>query len=340
MSTAAAYLGQGTARLTGEPVASADLDIEQYLRDLIAAGKDRLPLPGGGNTLQRWRALAQVAAIDLSLVKFYEGHTDALAILAELAPQHPPGEGLWAVWASEPPHARVRAERMSDGQLRLHGTKAWCSGAAQVDHAVVTVWGANDEPWLAAVNLRQPGIEIIDGAWQAVGMAATASLDVRFDGAVTQVICAGDGYLQRPGFWQGGAGIAACWYGAAARLSEYLRDGHKTDPHALAHLGAVDASLSMAAASLRECAHWIDTHPTRNAELPVRRVRAQVEHTVEQVLHHVGRALGATPFCRDRHFARLAADLPVFVRQSHAERDLADLGALTRHPSQAGDWYL
>jgi hypothetical protein len=36
--------------------------------------------------------------------------------------------------------------------------------------------------------------------------------------------------------------------------------------------------------------------------------------------------LGATPFCRDSHFARLAADLPVFVRQSHAEKDLAQLG--------------
>lgn len=340
MSTAAAYLGQGTARLMGEAVASADLDIERYLRDLIAAGKGHLPLPGGGHTLERWRALAQIAAIDLSLVKFYEGHTDALAILAEVAPQHAVAHGLWAVWASEPPNARVRAEPWGNGQLRLHGTKAWCSGAAQVDHALVTVWSVTDDPWLAAVNLRQPGIEVVEGAWQAVGMAATASLDVRFDGAVAEVICAGDGYLQRPGFWQGGAGIAACWYGAAARLGEYLRTTDKNDPHALAHLGAVDASLRMAAASLRECAQWIDAHPTLNAELPVRRVRAQVEHTVEQVLQHVGRALGATPFCRDRHFARLAADLPVFMRQSHAERDLAALGALSRQPSAVGDWRL
>ena len=28
----------------------------------------------------------------------------------------------------------------------------------------------------------------------------------------------------------------------------------------------------------------------------------------------------------DNHFARLSADLPVFLRQSHAERDLAALG--------------
>ena len=54
----------------------------------------------------------------------------------------------------------------------------------------------------------------------------------------------------------------------------------------------------------------------------------QVEQAVDQVISHVGRALGATPFCRNSHFARLSADLPVYLRQSHAERDLQVLGKL------------
>jgi hypothetical protein len=57
-------------------------------------------------------------------------------------------------------------------------------------------------------------------------------------------------------------------------------------------------------------------------------LRAQIEAAATLVLEHVGRALGATPFCRNSHFARLAADLPVFMRQSHAEKDLAELGKL------------
>ena len=36
-------------------------------------------------------------------------------------------------------------------------------------------------------------------------------------------------------------------------------------------------------------------------------------------------ALGATPFCLDEKFARAVADLPVFIRQSHADRDFAAL---------------
>lgn len=320
--------------------ASGEMDIEQRLRRMLKADQTVLPLPGSGQTLERWRALARVAAVDLSLAKLFESHTDALAIMAELAPTSLPHPGLWAVWAAEPPNARVQAESCGAGQLRLTGTKAWCSGAAQVDNALLTVWGPHGERWLAAVKLRQPAVSIIDGVWQAVGMAATASLDVRFQGALAERVGDTDGYLQRPGFWQGGGGIAACWYGAAARLGEYLRSSAQHDPHALAHLGAVDACLTSAAADLRGCAQWIDEYPQAHAELPVRRVRAQIEQTVEQVLRHVGRALGATPFCRNRHFAQLAADLPVFVRQSHAERDLADLGVLSQAQPQANGWHL
>ncbi|MNH22973.1 hypothetical protein D3C79_828500 [compost metagenome] len=94
-----------------------------------------------------------------------------------------------------------------------------------------------------------------------------------------------------------------------------------------------------ARAALRECAAWIDRQPGADASFEVRRTRAQVEQAVEQVIHHVGRALGAAPFCRGNHFARLSADLPVFLRQSHAERDLAVLGEqLAQRP--AGVWQL
>ena len=89
---------------------------------LVGAGLDRLPLPAGGATLQRWQALARVAGHDLGLCKLYEGHTDALAIMAELGCPVPPGT-TWGTWAAEPPQARVHA--VADGpHCRLSGTKA------------------------------------------------------------------------------------------------------------------------------------------------------------------------------------------------------------------------
>ena len=306
------------------------------LRELCAAGLDQLPRPGSGRTLQRWQALATVAGADLSLLKLYEGHTDALAILAELAPEVPRRPGVWAVWAADPPSQRVRIEARRGDEVRISGVKPWCSGAAQVDQALLSVRDENQRPQLVAVSLRQPGVQVAEGGWNAVGMAATASVEVSFEAAGARCVGGPLAYLERPGFWHGAAGIAACWYGAASRLASYLHHGHTDDPHAMAHLGAVDAALAGAAGALRECAGWIDGNPDTCAELGARRVRAQVEGAVEAVQWHVGRALGATPFCRDQHFAQLAADLPVFLRQSHGERDLAFLGLrLTAQAAEA-----
>ncbi|WP_223191242.1 acyl-CoA dehydrogenase family protein [Paraburkholderia panacisoli] len=273
--------------------------------------------------------MATIAGRDLSLLKIYESHTDALAILAELrAPiQLEPG-CIWAVWAAEPPDAVLRGDRDGDAVMTLAGTKAWCSGAAFVTNALVTCRDSRGERWLAAVNLRQPGIHVTERGWHAIGMAATQSVEVEFD-AVPAIPAGGSGeYLSRPGFWQGAAGIAACWYGAAAALGNALRQAvmHRDDPYRRAHLGTVDAALTGAAAVLRDGAAWIDGNPYGNAMKVALRTRSVTETAVCTVLEATGRALGATPFCRDRWFAQMSADLPVFVRQSHAEHDLAALG--------------
>lgn len=319
-----------------------DTRLPPLLQALQRDRLDRLPLPGHGQTLQRWQTLARVAGCDLSLAKLYEGHTDALAILAECAASHRAGDGIWGVWAAEPPDARTRIVERDGERVILDGRKAWCSGALQIDKALLTAWDADEQPQLVAIELSHPSQRIIADGWQAVGMATTTSVVLEFDSTPAVAIGTPGQYLSRPGFWHGGGGIAACWYGAAEALADYLREHcrkPRPDPHADAHLGAVDAALCGARAALRECAGWIDEHPAGDAALPVQRTRAQVEQAVTQVIGHVGRALGATPYCHNGHFARLSADLPVYLRQSHAERDLATLGQqLAQIP--AGAWQL
>jgi alkylation response protein AidB-like acyl-CoA dehydrogenase len=298
------------------------------LRAMVEAGLDQLPLPGSGRTLERFERLAEVGGHDLGLCKLYEGHTDALAIIEQLGGSPTPGS-TWGMWAAEPPQARVQV-RPAGQMVTLNGCKAWCSGAGVLSHALLTAWDVDDQQQLVAVALDQPGVTVTDHGWQAVGMGATGSVEVLFDGAEAQAIGNPGDYLQRPGFWQGGIGIAACWYGAARQIAQALRQhcAQRDEPHALAHLGAVDAALQAAADVLRLSASHMDAHPLADAQLLARRARAVVEQAAEQVMREVGRALGAGPFCKDRHFARLSADLPVFLRQSHAERDLAALGRL------------
>lgn len=316
------------------PLSEALSDIEtavpgRALRQLLALPQAWLPLPAQGDTLARWRGLASVAAHDLSVLKLYEGHTDAAAILDELGGNAPQIDEYWGVWAAEAPHAVLKMKPAGNGKVLLSGRKAWCSGAHVLTHAVLTVRN-DDLSWLVAVDLRQPGVHATHDGWHAVGMGSTASVDVDFDQAIAVPVGRPGAYLDRPGFWQGGAGIAACWYGAATALADALREAcrRKPDDFRLAHLGAVNAALTQAAASLREAAAWIDDHPHGSARRVALQVRAAAESAATATLEHVGRALGATPYCRDGKFARMAADLPVFLRQSHAERDLAALGKL------------
>jgi len=309
-----------------------DLDIGDpgaALSRLINSDMAPLPLPGHGRTLDRWRALAAVGAHDLSLAKLYEGHTDALAILAEagVAQARP---SSWATWCAEPPDARLLAVERPDGSLCLTGRKAWCSGAHVVSHAVVSCWNQAGEPVLAAVHLRQSGVKITDQGWHAVGMRATASVDIDFDQASAAPLGDPGFYVGRAGFWHGGAGVAACWFGAATRLAEALRErvAARPDPHRLAQLGAVTVALQGAGALMRETAAAIDRAPDASAMLGALSVRLSVEAAATHTLDLAGRALGAGPLCKDRQIARLFADLPVYLRQSHAERDQEAVGEL------------
>lgn len=307
------------------------------LRALADDGLATPPLPGGGATLVRWQALATVAAHDLSLAKLYEGHTDALAILAEAGAEVSGCEGLWGMWAAEAPGARVIFKPGVDGACLLSGTKAWCSGARHLDSALLTVWQSNGAgPFLARVALAQPGVSFDDSAWRATGMRASESVDVGFERVAARLVGGERFYLERAGFWQGGIGVAACWHGGASAIAGMLRRqtasaGDRAGWHRLAALGAVDAVLSASAALLREAAHWIDSHPQDQARTWALRTRASADAACEAVLHHATRALGAGPLCRDARFGRTAADLPVFVRQCHAERDLAALGDCLLH---------
>jgi hypothetical protein len=326
--------GELTAHLAEASFDAADgASLGAAFRALVDAGFDQLPWPGQGRTAQRWNHLAAVAGRDLSLVKLFEGHTDALAILGELDPGYRAPRAYWGVWAAEGPASRLRVRPEGDTAVLLDGTKQWCSGAAALTHALVTGWEADDVPGLYAVALDQAGVTETSSGWHAVGMQGTASAEVHFDLVPARRIGTAGAYLRRPGFWHGGAGIAACWYGAAAALARVVLQQvrERPNPHRNAHLGSILVALGEAAAVLREAAAAIDQWPQGDAAQLALRTRLSVEHAAQTILAHAGPALGAAPLCLDAHVARLMADLPVFMRQSHAEQDLAALAEAHAH---------
>jgi alkylation response protein AidB-like acyl-CoA dehydrogenase len=219
----------------------------------VESGRLDLPLPGGGRTYERWASLAELAGEDLSLARLSEGHTDALAILAELGAGPPPDRSRWGVWAAQPPGPGLTASQ-AGGDWRLDGIKRYCSGARSCTHALVTA-GAPDGTRLFAVSTGE--LAPVAGTWPATGMAGSDTLDVEFTDIAAEPVGEPGGYTARPGFAHGGAGVAACWYGGARAVGQaLLTAAAKRDvgPHALAHLGAVDLALHTARDALERAA--------------------------------------------------------------------------------------
>ncbi|KAA9152762.1 acyl-CoA dehydrogenase [Amycolatopsis acidicola] len=294
------------------------------LRHLAGEGALDLPLPAGGRTWERWRALAALGARDLALARLAEGHTDALAILAE-AGREPVPDALYGVWAAKSGGTGAKLDRG-----RLSGTVRFCSGAHFLDRALVAA-----DDLLVEVDLTREGIERDASSWQAIGMAESDSADVLFHElpvAPDDVIGSPGWYVSRPGFAHGSCGVAAVWLGGAegvlADVAAYLRS-REPDEHQLAHLGAMHTAIRATDALLEQTAHAIDAH----AEDPLSAAvcRAAAENCATTVLDRAPKVTGPTPLCRDRGFAQRMSDLLVYVRQHHAERDLAALGREARY---------
>lgn len=180
-------------------------------------------------------------------------------------------------------------------------------------------------------------------SWPGPGTAGSDTLDVTFDAVRAIPVGEAGAYLERPGFHHRGIGVAACWHGGARAVARTLLAAARSwdlDPHALAHLGAADARLVTVDALLDSAAAAVDADPhdrDGTAHLRTMRVRAAVEDAAGDVLGRVGRALDAAPLGHDAVHARAVADLTVYLRQHHAERDLGrPRQGRCRHPPGLG----
>lgn len=320
------------------------LPADDWVRELVAdaadAGEDvgaalalarrdghRLALPAGGRTAVRWGALSALGRANLTVARVFEAHTDALAILAEAGVDS--GDGLtWGVFAAEAPGQALTARTGADGSVTLSGTKPWCSLGGMLDAALVTA-RLGGQRQLFRVDLRDPSVRAhpVEG-WVARGLRTVVSGPVDFAGTPAAPVGGPSWYLTRPGFAWGGIGVAACWHGGALGVADAVVRAAVRRPGELSamHLGAVDVALHGASAALLDAARQVDARAVSDPATLALRVRSVVADAVDRVLHHAGHALGPAPLAFDAQYAARVADLELYVRQHHAERDLAELG--------------
>lgn len=297
---------------------------------ITAARSEPLPLR------EEWELLASVAARSVAAARILEPHLDAHGILHEATAEgravdldalDASRESSWGVFAAEAGGVRLRADREGDG-WRLHGTKPWCSLAGHLSHALVTAWIDDDRRRLFAVDLRAATVSARSGPWHARGLAQIVSAPVDFDGAPAVPVGEAGWYLRRPGFARGGAGVAACWWGGAVGLLAPLRAAAQrpaADQLAQVHLGRADTALWAARAVLAEAARAFAAGGA--PPMLATRARAIVFDAAETTLRVADHALGPLPLVADEAHAHRTADLALYLRQHHAERDLARIGA-------------
>ena len=297
----------------------------------IAADGDQIPKPGSGATLARFAALADWATRDLSLARLVEGHVDTLAILAE-AGKKPDSGAVYGVWAARQSIGGTTALRAADG-WHLEGTKTFCSGSTRIDRALVTA-DSEDGYRLFDISVDENVKGAHAGSWPAVGMANSLSETLDFGGPPvpgSRAIGPPNFYLERPGFWHGATGVAACWYGGARGLvQEVVRSiGSHPSEIVAAEIGHAVAHTELMRRTISSAAREIDDDPRDRAGDAKRRalvVRHAAHHAAQQVLVHAAAAGGARPFCLNAEQSQRVADLYVYLAQYHGPQDANVLG--------------
>jgi len=126
--------------------------------------------------------------------------------------------------------------------------------------------------------------------------------------------------------------VAAIWYGGSVGVARRLwrqAAERELDQVGRLHLGRVDAALTSASAVLLATAEAVDGGRIAGdaAALAAARARQVVADAAETVLLSADHALGPGPLTEAEHAARVA-DLRLYLRQHHGERDTASLGGL------------
>ena len=286
-----------------------------------------LPPSGTGACLQ-WRAKMW------PLAKLVEAHWDAVSILAEAGRSAKEG-ARYAVWASEAPGRELELTSTPRGGA-LRGSKMFCTGAGLVDRALVTV--SKPRRLMVEVDLiaNHSSLHFDASNWQTEAFRETHTSTLTCDHVAVNdedILGSENWYVDRPGFWNGACGPAACWAGGAAGLLDLALRSKRSDPHTLAHLAAISADVWAMEAALTAAGAEVDSAPLHYQQAQIRALT--LRHVIEQftvdVLTRFARAYGPYPLSMDAVSARRYQETELYVRQCHGDRDLEHLANLLRN---------
>ncbi|MCB9946362.1 MAG: acyl-CoA dehydrogenase [Rhodospirillaceae bacterium] len=264
---------------------------------------------------------------DLALGRLFEGHIDALQIVARYGDRpliqgaHGAARGAarFGVWNADLPGDPLR---LSDG--RLYGGKAFASGAGCLTHALVTVdAGDRDRVQLILVDLVRHPPDVDKGWWRTLGMQRSETHVVRWSGApIGQSALVGKpgDYEREPWFSGGALRFVAVHAGGIAAIFDHVRNhlvdkGRADDPHQASRLGTLFGLADLAAAVCRRTAERWFEEPDHMRPTRVASTRMAVADLAEQAMTLAQQSVGVQALFQDHPLCRTLADLMVYLRQ-------------------------
>ncbi len=275
---------------------------------------------------------------DLSLARLFEGHLNAISLVArygtpaqadQLARDVQRGE-FAGVWGAEDAIGLKRIQ--VSGGWQLEGRKVFASGVGLIWRPLITV-GAAQGPTLYLLNLA--GDESVDvSGWQPLGMRSTASGTVDFTGTIVtadnQIGSPGD-YLRQPFFSGGAWRFCAAQLGATERLVELYQDqllarGRGNDPYQLERLAQCVASVGTASFWVEEAARRFsdESLASKGVVAFANLTRMVTERAALDVMERIQRGIGLNAFIQPHPVERICRDLATYLRQPVPDLAMSD----------------
>ena len=364
---------QPSLRSTAAPI--AELEQLGTLGLLIA------PLPrasGGlglgtepGNHLTLLRVLALIGGADLALGRLYEGHVNALILIATFGTAdqlkraaHDAAAGLvFGVWNTGSSDL-LRLEPHGS-HFRFSGNKTFATGAAFVQRPIITADLANAGWQMTMPRMESssvhPFVELDRDLWRPLGMQSSESFGITLTGALIEqedLLGAPGDFYRDPLFRGGAIRFAAVQAGAILRLHHLFVDwlqsrGRAEDPYQIARLaeialGAQEATLWIERAALLAESGLSLSADKLSAERLVdcaNMTRLAIERIATPLMQRLIAGVGAHGLLQPHPFERLLRDLTMYLRQPAPDQTLADVGraSLRNHHlrsdgSESGLW--
>jgi alkylation response protein AidB-like acyl-CoA dehydrogenase len=233
---------------------------------------------------------------------------------------------VYGVWASRSAGTGLAAQESAEG-WRLRGQLRFASGAGLIDRALVPGWTDPDRHRLFDISVG--GLVFDESSWASPGMDASRSLTCDLvDHPGGEPVGGVDFYLDRPGFVAGGLGPAAVWLGGADQVADLVVAGLQEFPataQQVWRLGRMQQAISMAEAEIVRAVRVLDAGPS-NLAAEVASARTAAAQAADVVLVDAPVIVGPGGLSRSGRLARALADLAMYVRQHHLDKELEAAG--------------